>query len=84
MKAIAVLSMPLARGSTKDTIALNPLDPCGACMEWLKKIAEVCRQQQRCAQTAAAVCADSSSGVRSQQQRCAQTSGVRSPSVCIG
>ena len=23
------------------TKALNPLDPCGACMEWLRKIAEV-------------------------------------------
>ena len=22
-------------------VALNPLDPCGACMEWLKKISEV-------------------------------------------
>ena len=22
-------------------VALNPLDPCGACMEWLKKIGEV-------------------------------------------
>ena len=24
-----------------DVVALNPLDPCGACMEWLKKIGEV-------------------------------------------
>ena len=24
-----------------DVVALNPLDPCGACMEWLKKISEV-------------------------------------------
>ena len=22
-------------------VAMNPLDPCGACMEWLKKISEV-------------------------------------------
>ena len=48
MKAVAVLSIPLnpkAVGAGQDKgegqIALNPLDPCGACMEWLKKIAEV-------------------------------------------
>ena len=28
-------------GGEGGEVALNPLDPCGACMEWLKKIAEV-------------------------------------------
>jgi len=46
MKAVAVLSIPLLKDSSQqqqvlDTVALNPLDPCGACMEWLKKIGEV-------------------------------------------
>ena len=54
MLAVAVLSVSLAppdgskveqggRASTLEVgdIALNPLDPCGACMEWLKKISEV-------------------------------------------
>ena len=32
----------LSKTSTELTeVALNPLDPCGACMEWLKKISEV-------------------------------------------
>lgn len=44
MKGVAVLSLPLnTEGQVvEDMVALNPLDPCGACMEWLKKIAEVC------------------------------------------
>jgi hypothetical protein len=25
-----------------DRLDRNPIDPCGACSEWLKKIAEVC------------------------------------------
>ncbi|KAL1527955.1 hypothetical protein AB1Y20_009326 [Prymnesium parvum] len=44
MKGVAVLSIPLNKDRVEDrddTVALNPLDPCGACMEWLKKIAEV-------------------------------------------
>jgi len=47
MLAVAVLSVSLApdgaliRDAGSDDIALNPLDPCGACMEWLKKISEV-------------------------------------------
>jgi cytidine deaminase len=53
MLAVAVLSMSLQPGTSGsmssdptsghdyEEIALNPLDPCGACMEWLKKIAEV-------------------------------------------
>jgi cytidine deaminase len=56
MLAVAVLSVSLdpekskvpagSQGrSWKDEVlaevALNPLDPCGACMEWLKKISEV-------------------------------------------
>ena len=28
-------------GSELADVAMNPLDPCGACMEWLKKISEV-------------------------------------------
>lgn len=43
MKGVAVLSIPLNKDRVEDkddTVALNPLDPCGACMEWLKKIAE--------------------------------------------
>jgi len=51
MLAVAVLSVSLhpdadhaaiseSTGELGD-IAMNPLDPCGACMEWLKKIAEV-------------------------------------------
>ena len=28
-------------GGEGGEVALNPLDPCGACMEWLKKISEV-------------------------------------------
>ena len=28
-------------GADVGEIAMNPLDPCGACMEWLKKISEV-------------------------------------------
>ena len=47
---VAVLSMTLDSSGHVDTaaggeeageVALNPLDPCGACMEWLKKISEV-------------------------------------------
>ena len=48
---VAVLSMTLdssghvvdtaAGGEEAGEVALNPLDPCGACMEWLKKIGEV-------------------------------------------
>ena len=47
MIAIAVLSVSLDPSLEKETsgevaeVALNPLDPCGACMEWLKKISEV-------------------------------------------
>ena len=41
MKGVAVLSIPLSKDGRHDLVALNPLDPCGACMEWLKKIAEV-------------------------------------------
>lgn len=42
MKGVAVLSIPLNVADDKDDfVGLNPLDPCGACMEWLKKIAEV-------------------------------------------
>ena len=41
--AIAVLSITLSppADEANGEIALNPLDPCGACMEWLRKIAEV-------------------------------------------
>merc|ERR1740117_2318241 len=45
--AVAVLSLlldpsPADAGSDQPVeVALNPLPPCGACMEWLKKIAEV-------------------------------------------
>ena len=28
-------------GGEVGEVALNPLDPCGACMEWLKKVGEV-------------------------------------------
>lgn len=48
MQAVAVLSIPLSAEGLKESdsatgavVALNPLDPCGACMEWLRKIAEV-------------------------------------------
>jgi cytidine deaminase len=54
MLAVAVLSVTLSppkhevtdqalerTTSPDDEVALNPLDPCGACMEWLRKIAEV-------------------------------------------
>lgn len=53
MRAVAVLSVSLdpsaeKRGSVNllnvselGEIAMNPLDPCGACMEWLRKISEV-------------------------------------------
>jgi cytidine deaminase len=54
MMAVAVLSVSLqndrsdgspqvleANGGDIAEVALNPLDPCGACMEWLKKISEV-------------------------------------------
>lgn len=48
MQAVAVLSVsldPSANTRVESTemveVANNPLDPCGACMEWLKKIAEV-------------------------------------------
>ena len=54
MLAVAVLSVSLdpdrsnagsagrkLSGGELAEIALNPLDPCGACMEWLKKISEV-------------------------------------------
>ena len=53
MLAVAVLSVSLDPAGATDavavsqvtdevgTVALNPLDPCGACMEWLKKISEV-------------------------------------------
>merc|ERR1712060_576335 len=51
IRAVAVLSISLepvvAASSLADENeqpsekALNPLDPCGACMEWLRKIAEV-------------------------------------------
>jgi cytidine deaminase len=52
IRAIAVLSVSLARREDGETgqqaeaagageTLLNPLDPCGACMEWLRKIAEV-------------------------------------------
>ena len=52
MLAVAVLSVTLDpdhdaashHGNTKTDlgqIAMNPLDPCGACMEWHKKISEV-------------------------------------------
>ena len=54
MLAVAVLSVSLEpdqsdggafgrklSGGELAEVALNPLDPCGACMEWLKKIAEV-------------------------------------------
>eukprot|EP00300_Choanocystis_sp_HF-7_P014389 c18674_g1_i4.p1 GENE.c18674_g1_i4~~c18674_g1_i4.p1 ORF type:complete len:230 (+),score=55.54 c18674_g1_i4:298-987(+) len=34
-------SDPPTPGKTPDTIALNPLAPCGACQEWLKKVSEV-------------------------------------------
>ena len=31
--------LPSARGGEGEgEVALNPLDPCGACMEWLKKV----------------------------------------------
>ena len=36
IKAVAVMSLPDSGGAH-----LNPLAPCGACMEWLRKIAEV-------------------------------------------
>ena len=39
---VAVLSVDLqGRAATGQKNRLNPLAPCGACMEWLKKIAEV-------------------------------------------
>ena len=47
MLAVAVLSVSLDPDLTTEgsgevaEVALNPLDPCGACMEWLKKISEV-------------------------------------------
>ena len=50
MLAVAVLSVSLdpteelsrrKMGDETGETALNPLDPCGACMEWLKKISEV-------------------------------------------
>ena len=54
MQAVAVLSVSLhpetehaheasPPGEVTEfaEIAMNPLDPCGACMEWLKKISEV-------------------------------------------
>jgi cytidine deaminase len=54
MLAVAVLSVTLSppkhevtdqalerTTSPDDEVALNPLDPCGACMEWLRTIAEV-------------------------------------------
>lgn len=56
IRAIAVLSVSIARredgensqqagadetATDKGETLLNPLDPCGACMEWLRKIAEV-------------------------------------------
>ena len=55
IKAVAVLSLHLtpksaevrdggaaaSGGDVPAEVALNPLAPCGACMEWLKKIAEV-------------------------------------------
>jgi len=48
MQAVAVLSVSLDPTSNSRVesaeiveVANNPLDPCGACMEWLKKIAEV-------------------------------------------
>ena len=53
MLAVAVLSVSLdpepadnglgrkLSGAEIAEVALNPLDPCGACMEWLKKISEV-------------------------------------------
>ena len=54
IRAVAVLSVSLSKrpevernlsgGDESDDAAdtaLNPLDPCGACMEWLRKIAEV-------------------------------------------
>ena len=50
LQAVAVLSLTLDRdgeivGGPEESgapeVALNPLDPCGACMEWLRKIAEV-------------------------------------------
>ena len=37
MKGIAVLSLTIADSA----MAQNPLSPCGSCMEWLRKIAEV-------------------------------------------
>ena len=42
MLAVAVLSVTVQpTNGNHDVVALNPLDPCGACMEWLKKISEV-------------------------------------------
>jgi cytidine deaminase len=50
LQAVAVLSLTLDRdgeivGGPEESgapeVALNPLDPCGACMEWLKKVGEV-------------------------------------------
>ena len=41
-RGVAAVSAAV-RGSDADAaeVAMNPLDPCGACMEWLKKIGEV-------------------------------------------
>jgi len=46
IRSVAVLSVSLAERPPDELVdgrdvALNPLDPCGACMEWLRKIAEV-------------------------------------------
>ena len=48
LQGVAVLSLTLDRdsgeilgaepGGEGGEVALNPLDPCGACMEWLKKV----------------------------------------------
>eukprot|EP00299_Pterocystis_sp_00344_P019004 c9465_g1_i1.p1 GENE.c9465_g1_i1~~c9465_g1_i1.p1 ORF type:complete len:547 (+),score=122.93 c9465_g1_i1:158-1642(+) len=39
---LGVLSMAISGDSEpEDEIAMNPLGPCGACMEWLRKVAEV-------------------------------------------
>lgn len=39
IKLVAVLSLPEL--NSQDKKANNPLGPCGACMEWLRKVAEI-------------------------------------------
>lgn len=41
IRAVAVLSVKIdPADESGDETSMNPLDPCGACMEWLRKIGE--------------------------------------------